>query len=157
MAWSTPYTFTALELLTAAKLNTMQDNIQFLYDVAMLPRYFGNPLNTDVALVVGDDAARFTIPSAFNGWNITSITATRKSGGTGVPTIQLRNVTDSVDVLSTKLTIDSGETSSLTAATPPVIDTTKDDVATDDVFAIDVDVAGTNTFFMYVLVGLTKP
>lgn len=157
MAWTTPYTFTALELLTAAKLNTMQDNIQFLYDVAMLPRYFGNTLNTDVALIVGDDAARFTIPSALNGWNITSVLATRKSGGTGVPAIQLRNVTDGVDVLSTKVTIDSGEVSSLTAAVAAVIDTTKDDVATGDIFALDVDVAGTNTLYMYVLVGLSKP
>lgn len=156
MAWATPYTFTALELLTAAKLNAMQDNIQFLYDVVMLPRVLGFQLNTDVALNVGDDAIRFRIPSSLNGWNISSVAMSRKSG-TGVLTVQIRNVTDAVDVLSTKLTIDTSETDTLTAATAAVIDTTKDDVATGDQFAIDVDVAGTSTLYAWVEIGFTKP
>ncbi|TXH55815.1 MAG: hypothetical protein E6Q97_07940 [Desulfurellales bacterium] len=119
-------------------------------------RYITALLNLNVALVAGDDAFRFRIPSALNGWNITSVAMSRKAG-TGTLTIQIRNVTDAVDVLSTKLTVDSGETDSLTAATPAVIDTTKDDVATGDQFAIDVDVAGTNTFYAYVEIGLSKP
>jgi len=85
-----------------------------------------------------------------------SVAASRKSG-TGVPAIQIRNVTDAVDVLSTKVTIDSGETDSSTAAAAAVIDTTKDDVATGDQFAIDVDVAGTSTLYCYVEIGFTKP
>lgn len=156
MAYTTPYIFTALELLTAAKLNAMQGNITFLYDLSILPRPHGVLLNTDVALTTGDDKYRFTIPSMLNGWNITGVVATR-SAGTGVPAFQLRNVTDSVDVLSTKVTIDSGETSSATAATPAVIDTTKDDVATGDIFAWDCDVSGTGTFYTYLIVEFTKP
>lgn len=119
-------------------------------------RYFSFELNTDVALVVGDDAVRFRIPAALNGWNIVSVAGSRKSG-TGVPAIQIRNVTDAVDVLSTKLTIDSGETDSSTADTAAVIDTSKDDVATADQFAIDVDVAGTTTLHMVVEIGFAKP
>ena len=46
-------------------------------------------------------------------------------------------------MLSTKLTIDSGETGSNTAATAAVIDTTKDDVATNDVLRIDYDQVST--------------
>jgi hypothetical protein len=46
-------------------------------------------------------------------------------------------------MLSTKLTIDSGETGSDTAATAAVIDTTKDDVATNDLLRIDVDATAT--------------
>ncbi len=119
-------------------------------------RYITFLLNTDAALVAGDDAVRFRIPAALNGWNIASVAASRKSG-TGVPAIQIRNVTDAVDVLSTKITIDSGEIDSSTAATPPVIDTSKDDVATGDQFAVDVDVSGTGTLYCYVEIGFLKP
>lgn len=121
-----------------------------------LLRYMSFLLNTDTALVVGDNAVRFRIPAALNGWNITNVAGSRMSG-TGVPAIQVRNVTDGVDVLTTKLTIDSGETDSSTAATLPVIDTTKDDVATGDQFAIDVDVAGTNTLYFWVEIAFLKP
>jgi hypothetical protein len=119
-------------------------------------RYMSFMLNKDIALNVGDDAVRFRIPAALNGWNIATVAASRKSG-TGILTIQIRNVTDAVDVLSTKLTVDSGETDSSTAAAPAVIDVTKDDVATADQFAIDVDVAGTSTLCATVEIGYLKP
>lgn len=61
----------------------------------------------------------------------------------GTPTIQIRNVTQTADMLSTRITIDASEFTSYTAATPPVIDTGNDDVAMGDRIAIDVDVAGT--------------
>lgn len=119
-------------------------------------RYIPVYLNSDVALTVGDYQGWFMVVPDFNGWNITHVYAMRRSG-TGVPAFQLRNVTDGVDVLTTKITIDSGETTSGTAATAPVIDTTKDDVASYDIFAVDVDVAGTSTLNATVYVGLTKP
>lgn len=192
MAYTAPYTFTALELLTAAKMNAIQDNITALWvgttagdmdyyvsataksrlaigtagkvlmSTGSAPswqtgtRWIPTQLNSDLALSVGDGQGRFVIPSDFNGWNITAVAAVCDSG-TGVPAFQLRNVTDSVDVLSTKVTIDSGEVSSYTAATAPVIDTTKDDVASGDRFAWDVDVAGTSRVYVFCLVGLTKP
>lgn len=118
-------------------------------------RYMSFLLNTDVALNTGDDAVRFRIPSALNGWVIVSVAASRKSG-TGILTLQLRNVTDAVDVLSTKLTVDSSETDSLTAATAAVINTANDDVATGDQFAIDVDVAGTSTLYAFMEIGFRK-
>ena len=46
-------------------------------------------------------------------------------------------------MLSTKLTIDSGETGSDTAATPAVIDANNDDVALHDLLRIDVDATAT--------------
>lgn len=119
-------------------------------------RYISVLLNASVALVAGDDAARFRIPAGLNGWNIVSVAASRKSG-TGVPLIQIRNVTDAVDVLSTRISIDSGETDSSTAAAPAVINTARDDVATGDQFAIDVDAAGTSTLHMFVEIGFAKP
>lgn len=120
-----------------------------------LYRYMGFLLNTTVALSIGDDAARFRIPAALNGWKITSVAASRKSG-TGIPTIQIRNVTTAQDILSTRLTIDSGETDSSTAATPAVINTTVNTVSTGQQFAIDVDDAGTSTLFMFVEIGFSK-
>ena len=65
------------------------------------------------------------------------------AGITGTMDVQIRNVTDSVDILSTKLTWDSTEVGTDTAATPYVIDTTKDDVASYDVLAVDVDAVQT--------------
>ena len=61
------------------------------------------------------------------------------AGVTGTMSIQIHNLTDAVDMLSTKITIDTGETGSDTAAAAAVIDTTKDDVATNDVLRIDID------------------
>ncbi len=96
----------------------------------------------DVA--TGDGKFYFHVPADWNGMNLTEAHAeVITAGTTGTTDIQIRNVTDSVDMLSTKLTIDSAETGSDTAATPAVIDTTKDDVATNDLIAIDVDAVST--------------
>jgi len=113
-------------------------------------------LNTDVALNTGDDAYRFRVPFVINGWNLFSVAGARKSG-TGVPNIQIRNVATGFNMLSTALTIDSGETDSSTAATPAVIDPARDDVATGQQIAIDVDGAGTSTLMMQVELVFAKP
>jgi hypothetical protein len=118
-------------------------------------KYFTVLLNAGVALTSGDDAARVRIPPALNGWRVSYVAASRKSG-TGTLTIQLRNVTQAVDILSTRVTVDSGETDSLTAATAAVINTSNDDVATGDQIAIDVDDAGTSTLYAILQFGLVK-
>jgi len=95
---------------------------------------------------IGDGKIYFTIPSWMNGMNLTAVHArVITAGTTGTMDIQIANVTDSVDMLSTKLTIDSGETGSDTAATAYVIDGTKDDVATNDLLRIDVDAVHSGT------------
>jgi hypothetical protein len=95
-------------------------------------------------LATGDGKFYFVIPSAYNGMNLTRVHArVITAGTTGTTDIQIANVTDSVDMLSTKLTIDSAQTGSDTAATAAVIDTTKDDVATNDLLRIDIDAAST--------------
>lgn len=92
----------------------------------------------------GDGKFYFLVPAKLNGMNLTSAVArVITAGTTNTMDIQIANVTDSVDMLSTKLTIDSGETSSSTANTPVVIDTTKDDIATNDLLRIDVDAVHT--------------
>jgi len=116
----------------------------------------------DTSLATGDakNGNYFRIPALYNGWNIVAVTAqVYVVGTTGTTDIQLRNVTDSVDVLSTKVTIDSGEKDSKDAAAPAVIDTTKDDVATGDQFTWDVDAvqSGTAPKGLYCEVTLRAP
>ena len=48
-------------------------------------------------------------------------------------------------MLSTVMTIDTTETDTSTAATPAVIDTANDDVATGDKISIDVDAVSSGT------------
>lgn len=97
---------------------------------------------SDVA--TGDGKAFFRIPASLNGANLVSVAMNVYTAGTtGTMDVQIRNVTDSQDMLSTKLTIDSTETDTSTAVTPAVINTTYDDVATGDKIAIDVDAVQT--------------
>lgn len=93
---------------------------------------------TDCA--TGDSKKLIHILPILNNHNLCYVHAfVGTAGTTNTMDIQIRNKTDTQDMLSTKLTIDSTEVGSDTAATPAVIDTTKDDVITNDVLAIDVD------------------
>ena len=97
---------------------------------------------TDTA--VGDGAGYFRVPSSMNGMNLVAISATVITAGTtGTTDVQIANITQAADMLSTKLTVDSGETDSSTAATPAVIDAANDDVATADLLRVDVDAVST--------------
>lgn len=101
-------------------------------------------VDSATATATGDGKAFLRIPVQLNGMNLTGVSASVYTAGTtGTTDIQIRNKTDSQDMLSTKLTIDSGETDSSTAATAAVINTSYDDVATGDVLAIDVDAVST--------------
>ena len=65
--------------------------------------------------------------------------------GTGsTTTVQLHNLTDGQDMLSTPITIDASEKDSSTAATPSVVGA-YGGVSTADVIRIDVDVVATGT------------
>ena len=111
------------------------------------PLYTVTLLATDdyaTATAVADGAGYFVIPKEMNGLNLIRCVATVITAGTtGTTDIQIHNVTDAADMLSTKLTIDSTEKSSSTAATPYVINAATDDVAENDVIRIDVDAIST--------------
>jgi hypothetical protein len=95
-------------------------------------------------ITVGDGAAYVTVPSSYAGMNLVAVHArVITAGTTGTTDIQIYNLTQTADMLSTKITIDSGETGSDTAATAAVIDTSNDDVASWDVLRIDVDAIST--------------
>lgn len=92
------------------------------------------------ALATGDGKFYFLIDSTLNGYKLTSVLASVITAGTtNTLDIQIANVTDAVDILSTKLTVDSTETSSLTAATPAVINAANANVSTMDLLRIDID------------------
>lgn len=96
------------------------------------------------AITTGDGKAYFRVPSILNGLDLTSVAAAlTTASSSGIPTIQIHNLTQAADMLTTKITIDASETDSSTAAAAAVIDTANDDVATGDMLRIDIDVAGT--------------
>jgi hypothetical protein len=103
-------------------------------------------LDDDTTLNVGDGAGGlfFRVPSALNGMNLVGVAAAVGTAGTtGTTDIQIYNVTQAADMLTTKITIDSTETDSKDATAAAVIDTANDDVATGDILRIDIDAVST--------------
>jgi len=107
-------------------------------EVQLVPFEWTSPVST------GDGKFYFHIGEVLDGKNLNYCHAeVITAGTTGTLEIQIHNVTKAVDMLSTTLQIDSGETGSDTAATSYVIDTNNDDVAENDVLRIDIDAVQT--------------
>ena len=70
------------------------------------------------ALTAGTDKVTFRMPHAFT---LTSVTASLTTAGTGANLVTVDIHESGTTILSTKITIDATETTSTTAATPPVI------------------------------------
>ena len=99
-----------------------------------------------IAPTTGNGATHVTIPSTLDGKNLLSAQAHVYTVGTGgsITTVQIHNLTDAQDMLSTAITIDLNEKDSSTAATPPVVGG-NNGVSTGDVIRIDVDAVATST------------
>lgn len=101
-------------------------------------------INFTTDCAIGNGKAYFRINAVLTGMNLVSVAAACITAGTtGTMDIQIANVTDTTDMLSTVITIDSTETDSKSAAAPAVIDTTKDDVVTGDILRVDIDAVHT--------------
>jgi len=153
-----------VELATSAETTTGTDAARAVTPDGIAGSDYGKRViqlkltNEDTALSTGDGAIIFVVSSELNGYNLVDADAAVTTvSSSGTPTYQVRNVTDSVDMLSTSITVDASEYTSYTAATPPVIDTTHDDVATGDLIAIDKDVAGTGEKGDIVVLTFQKP
>jgi hypothetical protein len=110
------------------------------------------------AATTGDGKAIFFVPVELNGMNLVDVEAyVTGVSSSGALTVMIRNITQAADMLSTAITIDQSENSSLTAATAPVIDTNNDDVATGDLIAIDVDGAGSSAEGLGVVMSFQTP
>lgn len=91
------------------------------------------------ALTTGDRKAVFRMPHAFVMTGVRASLAVTSSSG--LPTVDVNK--NGSTVLSTKITIDASELTSVTAATPPVISGGSTTFADDDEVSVDLDVAGT--------------
>ena len=97
----------------------------------------------DTDMETGDAKAWFRVPKELVGMKLVDIAgANYTAGTTGTNDTQIRNKTQAEDLLSTKLTIDSEETDSSTAATPAVIGT-HTALAEGDIIAVDIDAVQT--------------
>jgi hypothetical protein len=103
-------------------------------------------------VTAGDGAFIFALPEGLDGRSLVDaqafVTTVSSSGGL---TIQISNVTQAADMLSTEVTIDAGDTSSYTATTPHEVDTANNQVFTGDLISIDVDGAGTGAMGLGVI------
>lgn len=119
----------------ASKKATMLEVAAGMGRIAQLPVFAFTE-----AATTGDGKAYLVIPSYLDGLDLIAVHGkVITPGTTGTMDIQIRNVTQTADMLSVKLTIDSAELGSDTAATAYTIDTGNDDVAAYDTIAIDVD------------------
>jgi len=111
------------------------------------------------SMAVGDAVVFFAIPPQLNGMNLVSVRiGCITAGVTGTALVQIRNVTDSVDMLSTRCPLETTELNSDAVATPAVINTSYDDVVTNDVLAVDIDVIHTTPAKgLYVQLGFELP
>ncbi len=88
----------------------------------------------------------FRVPIEMNGWDLVSVAAHCETAGiTGNFDIQIRNATDTADMLSTVMRIETTETDTSTSAQPGTIDGSNDDVVTADKIEIDVDAVQSGT------------
>lgn len=98
---------------------------------------------------VGDGAFKFPIEEDLGELDILAVRGFNGTPGVGTTTIQISNRTRGIDILSTLITIDSGEISSKTAAVPPIIRTdgipAANHVHEDDQIWIDVDAVGSGS------------
>ena len=97
-------------------------------------------------VAVADGVYAFCVPASMANMDIIACVATVHTAGTTSTTdiqIRRRRDTTDVDVLSTKLTIDTGETSSITAVNPFVVNTANDDLDEGDLIFIDIDAIST--------------
>ena len=98
----------------------------------------GQVLDGASSLSTGDGKLYILIPSVLNGWDLTSTNAgVGTAGSTGTTTVQIARIRGgaTVDMLSGLISIASGDT----VGTAGTINTSNDDVATNDLIRIDVD------------------
>jgi hypothetical protein len=104
----------------------------------------------DAALTTGSPLEAFSIPADLDGMNLLGVGAhVYDASISGAPTFTItrKKIADgsTAAVLSTSATIDVGDLDSVTATTPPQIDTANDDVAEGDEYRLNCTNAGTGT------------
>lgn len=129
------------DLVAGLEGGTVNKNFEAgdIADLATIPLAIGiacSDLTTDLA--TGTNNGYFRAPFAMSGMTFRASLIDASSSGTVTVDINKNGST----ILSTKLTIDATEKTSLTAATPYVATSTT--CADDDEFTVDIDGAGTD-------------
>ena len=93
------------------------------------------------SLTTGDSTASAAVPLMLNGWYVHWVHAYAETAPTG-DTIIIQIANNGNDMLSTRITIDATENSSHTAAAPPVINTTYEQLTYGQGLDFDVDQVG---------------
>lgn len=149
-----------IEIATTAEINTGTDATRAVAPDQFAASNFGTrvaqmvPFDFTVDTATGDGKFYFVVPEELNGMVLVGVRAQVVTAGTTNATnVDLARCATAatgnacsgtvVDMLSTNITIDSGENSTDTAATPAVIDTANDDVATGQIIRVDVDAVST--------------
>ena len=106
-------------------------------------------LPDSIPTYVGNGISAFTIPLALNGLYLSGTAGdlgahVYTAGTNGTTDIMLRNSTTGNDMLTTVITIDSGELDSSTAAAAPVVGS-NNQVSTADVIMFDIDAVSSGT------------
>ena len=149
----------ALELYgqaVASDINTGTDTTKSVTSDALAGSVMGEKVaeivvtdfTTDTA--TGDGQYYFVVPSSVSGMNLVGVAAqVITAGTTNATNVDLARCDTTTtgnacsgtvaDMLSTNITIDTGENSTASAATPAVIDTSNDDVTTGEIVRVDVD------------------
>jgi hypothetical protein len=153
-----------VELATAAETTAGTDAVRAVTPDGLAGSDYGKRLieikvmDDATVLTTGDGKIIFCIPSCLNGFNLVAAQAFVSTvSSSGLPSISIMNVTDSVDMLSTSITIDASEFTSYTAAAVPVIDAAHDDVVTGDLISVNVDAAGTGAKGLGVILSFQLP
>jgi hypothetical protein len=92
-------------------------------------------------VATGSSKVTFRMPYAFTVSEVRASLNTAQFSGASLVTVNIKE--NGTTILSTKITIDNGEKTSVTAATPPVISDTS--LASDSLITIDVDAIGDGT------------
>jgi hypothetical protein len=94
---------------------------------------------------IGDGAKYIYIPPQLDNMKLVFIQGQHVTAGTTSNTteVQVYNLTKAVDMLSTVLSIDYNELTSVTAGTPVVINDANSLISTNDVLRVDVDAVTT--------------
>lgn len=90
------------------------------------------------SLTPGAGAAFVRVNQLLNGGKVTAVAAQVNAAGGGLASVQIVNVTQAVNVLSTQVSIDAAELDSATAATPAVINPANNTLNTADELRLDV-------------------
>lgn len=159
MAWTSPYTFSAGAVLTAAQLNTyVSDNLAYLYakpHAVMLTVYE----KTQTVATGTYNAVSPPMPSTLNAYALTdalgTVFTTSSSGNLEIKVARGRQANSSSAhtwnyIFTTSMYIDANEYYSKDAGTQLVIGGTYDDINTGDLFRVDVIGAGTGAAGLWV-------